>query len=97
MEDVIDTPALRVMRHIAREGPINQRTFTEVSRKAPRHSQALRETMEDLGYLAVEETNPKMRVPPLQISLTPEGRKIAEHSIAQEEVDERLKRKRSAK
>lgn len=98
MEDVFDTPALRVLRALVREGPMNQRRFVEVTRHAPRHAQALREKLETLGFLVVRDKPMGRRITAsMEIDLTPEGRKMGELSIAQEEVDERAKRKRTPK
>lgn len=92
METEFDTPAYRVLRAMLREGTINHRRFTEICRLSPRHSQALRERLTELGYLTEEKSGRHIK-----IHLTSEGRKMGELSAAAEELDDRLRRKRSGK
>lgn len=93
-DELLDTPAARVLRHIVRTGPVNMRRFTEVSGHAPRHAKILREKMEERGWLEVRDVAVRPTTTDMEIHATAEGRRIAEASIAMEEAGERAKRRR---
>lgn len=84
MDELLDTPAARILRHIVRNGPLNMRRFTEVSGHAPRHAKILRGKMEERGWLDVREVAVRPTTTDMEIHVTAEGRRIAEASLAME-------------
>jgi hypothetical protein len=92
MDEEFDTPALRVLRHIARKGPINMREFAFASGSSPKRAKFLREKLTAEGYLV--SGVPVRRVSTdMGIDLTPTGRRLAEMSLAQEEFTDRVQRR----
>jgi DNA-binding MarR family transcriptional regulator len=93
VDEAIDTPALRVLRHIAKNGSINMTRFTQESGHTPPHAKKLRERMEKSGYITVQK--PKLIGVDKMIDATPEGREIGELSSKQEALAERANRRRA--
>lgn len=94
MDELLDTPAARVLRHLVQVGPVKMRKFTEVSGHTPKHAKMLREKMEERGWLEVGDAA-RPTTTDMEIDATPEGRRIAEASIALEQAEERAKRRRA--
>lgn len=92
MDEAFDTPALRVLRHIARSGPVKMREFAFVSRSSAKVAKRLREKLLEDGFLVCGESTRPVSTD-MEIDLTPMGRKLAEMNLAQEQFLERAHRK----
>jgi hypothetical protein len=93
MDELLDDPAsLRILRLLL-NGPMNMKTFTYESRKSPKHAKTLRENMERLGLLVVDEAARAT----FDIRLTREGEQIAKLLLEVDPILETAKRKAGAR
>ena len=69
--------SLFVLLALGQEGSMNMRRFTEVSGHARQHAQALREELQEMGFLRVEHLSGHGNAGVLRITLTPLGERIA--------------------
>lgn len=88
--DVLDKPqAIKVLRRLYAEEPMNQREFTEASTHSPEQAKALREALERAGVIQVRALPGHGNAGIKEIRLTVAGREIAQHLVAVQDIARR--------
>jgi hypothetical protein len=79
MEELLKRPqSIRMLLALAKEGPMNQRTFDFHSHLAPRHGRTLREWMEERGLVLVDEEPVPRATREIKIHLSKHGEDLAQ-------------------
>lgn len=83
MEELLKRPqSIRMLRSLHEEGPMNQREFDFHAHLTPKHGRALREWMEELGLVVVDEEPVPRTSREIKIHLTKHGEEIARTLLA---------------
>jgi hypothetical protein len=91
-EDPKSAQVIRKLRILVKEGPVNMRAFTFHAEMAPRHSEALRHRLVELGLVQVDSQSIR-GARNLEIKVTKEGEELLKTLSAPRAVVERARRK----